>query len=1075
MTTELKARDFLLHYLKKEYSKRSKVINNLTSHVERLHKDYLLTNIKRTDHLKSINELIKLLNITYNTRLDTIKGTEKNDRCLNEEILVTEENNENTAEKIKLGKVTNLEKNLCDIIKIPKNKTDTDENKQGMLDMIYGLSFTVYEKELNNFTPNDFKIVDEKIKKIISLVGCKTISDCIMICSKGTENMLCTEVSDELSLIDTLNNSFIPLSISFKKKPGKTNIKVIKQYPSGSQDKCESLLGNFYKVELNLTNPVNDEFQICINGFFEHDCVNSNIRTSTICNKFIGNKIAHLDDIINGSTKLAKGSAKLNMVPATFKELYLKNMSIGEIIGCDDNTFVNDMLSDYVFYQKYSTLSTFKVAFTDFVSGDLLTKFKIIKYLLLGSSTGYAGVLFGSTKESKTGSLIIADIIYKNLSLELQLKLCKEGVAVKAELEKIALMDADDIDLKRQIMLNKNMPAKVKKLAIEKLNEMKGGGTEYYKQLLYVKTIMDYPWIGENDDDIFTRYKNDYDKWREIIMTAKTRLHDRVYGHAECKDTIVELLAKWFTNPKSVGTSIALQGPPGVGKSMIAMELGKALGLPFAKINLGGIEDSSIITGHSSTYSGAVPGLIVKKMAEMGAPRCILFFDELDKIALHHGRNEISDVLIHITDVTTNSKFNDKFFQDVEFPLNKVLFVFSFNNKEKIDPILLDRMEIIKVESYSIEDKINIVSKHLLKEAQEDIGINDINIKISDEMITHLVQGYTHESGVRGIKRLIEKILRKLNKDRIFKTGIFEPPKKGKEKPITSVELTRDMIEKYLPKQVISIRKIHEEHEVGTICGLWVSSYSSEGGILPIVIYKNQTGNNGKFTLKITGNQMKVMMESIEYAFTLATNIVKQKYVNKFFDHYKSGIHLHNPDSSKKDGPSAGICTTVAFVSKILNLKIKKNIAITGEAFLNGNVTEIGGLDGKSIGAKKAGVKLVLAPKENEKDLEKIKELHKTLIDDNFKIILINNLKEALEYALIEDPENYKEDMVFEKTFNCDQYLVDKCSTLQKHKIDIEDNTSESENNSDKNSEGNDSDGESESDENSSYSSDDSK
>ena len=1033
MTTELKAKDFLLHFLKKEYSKRSKVTNNLTIHVERLHKDHLLTNIERTRHLKIINDLIKMLNLSYNSRLDTIKGVQNKEKLIEDNFDIDDDNNgkgdKNKVVGAKLEKITNLEKNLCDIIKIPKSKPGelTNESKAKMLDVVYNLSCTVYENELKNFCPNDFNDFDEKIKELISTIGCKNIMDAINVFSRVSNNMISSPIdvdnTEDESLYEILNNIFIPLFIQQKKKEGKLKLKVSRQ-GAPIPDKYESLIGNLYKIEVNTPCSKDGQTkQLHIFGFFEYDCVNSGIRTSAICNEYIFNKKTHLVELCDGTIKLQKGAVKLNSISTSFKDLYIQNMNLGEIVGCDDISFVNDMCTDYAFYQKYASAGNFKMIFADFIGSDLFTKFKIIKYLLLGNSSGNAGLLFGLTKESKMGSAIIADLIYKNLSLKLQLKLHKENVLIKTEIDKLSMMDSDDIDMKKQIMLNKNMPPKVKKLALEKLNEMKSGGSEYYKQLMYVKTLMDYPWVGEHDSDIFSAHKNDTAKWKEIMMNTHTKLQDKVYGHVECKETIVELLGKWFSNSQSLGRAIALQGPPGVGKTMIAMQLGKAMGLPFVKINLGSLDDGSVLTGHSSTYSGAVPGLIVRKMTEAGAPRCIMFFDELDKTSTHHGHNEISDVLIHVTDSTSNSQFNDKFFQEVTFPLNKVLFVFSFNNKDKIDPILLDRMEIIKVDPYSVEDKLNIVNKHLLKEIKIDMGMVDLNVKISDENIVYLIQTFTCEAGVRSIKRKLEKIFLKLNKERIFGSGAFEKLKNPK-----TVEITKDLIDKYLGKAPTMDQHIHLAPEVGMVNGLYATD-GGDGGIIPIILYKNQLGKGGKFTIKITGGAKKVMIDSISLAFSFATNLVKPKYVKAFFDSHPNGLHVHNGDlSTSKDGPSGTVAYTLAFVSKILNMPIKHIVGLTGEMTGDCNVKAIGGLGYKLNGSKRSGIKLVFAPKENEKDLEKIKLTDKSLFDDNFKVILVDNIKEILEMALI---ENYDKDEVdnitYAKTFNCEKYLLNSC------------------------------------------------
>lgn len=1036
MTTELKAKDFLLHFLKKEYVKRSKVINNLVLHIERLHKDYILTNIERTRHLKLINELIKNLNIIHKLRLDTIKGAQCDEKHDDSNFELDDEKvAEKAGEKtIKLDKVTSLEKNLLDILKIQKKSADTnDDSKQKMLDTCYELSCTIYESELKKYCPNDYESFDKKIYELICSkekdeynkvngIGCKTIGDIVMLFSRPATNLLDLDENEKM-LYDILNTTFVPLTIECKKKEAKIQLKVFKE--NNIPDKYEHLLGNFYRIEINVPNCV-DYKQLHVYGFFENDCVGSLTRASQLSNTYLYNKKKHFIELCSGTIKLPKALAKLTNVSSEFKDLFIQNMSLGELIGLDDASFVNEISNDNFIYQRHLAAGNFKNVFSDFqINSSLIKKFKIIKYLLLGHNSNNAGLLFSLTKEQKNGSPVVADIIYKNLSLPLQLKLHKENILIKTEMDKLSSLDTDDIDMKKQIMMNKNIPPKVKKSALEKLNEMKTGGSEYYKQLMYVKTIIDYPWIGENDNDIFTQYKNDQEKWKEIMLSTKAKLDDKVYGHTECKETIVELLAKWFTNPNSLGKSIGLHGPPGIGKTMIAMELGKSLGLPFSKINLAGLDDNSILIGHSSTYASANFGLIVKKMTETQAARCIMFFDELDKTAAHHGRNEITDVLIHVTDATTNAQFNDKFFQDVQFPLNKVLFVFSFNNKEKIDPILLDRMEVIKVDPYSIEDKLNIVNKYLIKEIKADMGMTEFNVKISDSNIVYIIETFTSEAGVRTIKRKIEKIFLKLNAEKIYGTGPFEKNKNSK-----SIEVTRELIDRYLGKPPILDQKIHLAPEVGYVNGLYATD-SGSGGLVDVIMYKNQLGKGGKFAFKITGNLQKVMIDSISLAFTMASNFVKPKYLEQFFENYPNGLHIHSGDLSiSKNGPSACTTYTVAFISKILNIKIKNTIAMTGECGGNGNVGAIGGLHYKLIGAKKAGVKFVFAPKENEKDLDKIKASDKTLLDDNFRVMLVSNVKEVLEYALIEnednDPNNVN-DITYAKTFSCDKYLQNSC------------------------------------------------
>jgi endopeptidase La len=1014
MTAELTIKDFLLHYLNNAYINRSKIIQNLTGHIERLHGDYIISTIERSRYMKSINDIIKLLNIAYNKRIKLIRDDDINNSTEQSE---TNECNSDESSDESLIKIDNLDQKLSTVIKFPLqvNNNNTSININ-LLSTITKLASTIYRDELKHITPNDFDSFDKKLHEIVCNVGARNINDVLLAFDKS----LGTEIVDKNSLIYLLQKLFVPLCVVNTSVKNNLKIKITK--PDEIPEKFESLLENFYKIEINTLE---------IFGFFECDCVNSNIRTSQICNQYLYDKKKSLVTLINnpenseyaesGGQKVMKMIEKLKNIPLTFKQSYIKNMIIGDILSRDGLSFINNILNDYTIYQKYSTMNNFKSLFGEFVNSNLVTKFKIIKFLLLSSSISDAGLLFGLTKEAKSGSSIIADIIHKNLNLPLQLKLHKTSTYIKAEADKLNNLDSDDVDLKKQVISNKNMPQKVKKLALEKINEMKSGNSEYYKQLLYVKTLVDFPWIGENDGDIFALHKNDRQKWKEIMKSTNEKLHGKVYGHNDCKDTIIELLGKWFSNPKSLGKAVGLWGPPGVGKTLIAKELGDALGIPCTKINLGGMEDGAVLSGHSITYSGAVPGLIVKRMVDAGKPRCIMFFDELDKACYHHGRNEIYDILIHVIDSTTNAEFNDKFFQDVSFPINKVLFMFSFNDKSKIDPILLDRMEIIKVDAYTMEDKVNIVNKFLLKELKDDIGLNDLNIEISNENIMYLIDSFTQEPGVRSIRRKIEKILLKLNKDKIFDSGPFEKKDTVDSKKIC---ITRDLIDKYLVKPSILVKKIGDVPEVGVVNGLFATTMG-DGGIIPILVYRNQMGDGNKFSLKLTGKQGKVMKESVEIAWTLASNLVARQYLTNFFNNSKSGLHIHTPDgATDKDGPSAGSAFLLAFFSIILGKRVKNNIGITGELERSGCITAIGGLEYKLPGAKKAGIKLVFVPKENEKDIIKLKEHNKSLFDDNFKYILVNNITEVLNMALIELHGPYEQDnFVYEKLFNCTKYL----------------------------------------------------
>lgn len=995
--SDLFIKNLLLRFLKNEYVKRTQIIKNIVNNVEYMCSLYIISNHDRNSFLKHLNEILKMLSIFYNKKYNFINSDEKQKDNISEEL--------SEGFDINTDNIKDSENNIRNL---------DIELKMLMYDIDNEITKTINDKI-------NFSEIDEKIRKYGLLNGLGNIKDIVSIFCNYDYNIL-IQNEDDIKIFDLLSETFIPLSIlvldNKTEKINKTNkIEVIKK-DSSLSIKTEIFLENYYSVIIYINTDL-IKTKIVIDGFFKNDQLNMTIRTSKITSKIISDKKREIYNIIfqeKNMGKKTKAERKIMFIPDNFKETYLKNITLGDLLISDKNIIINKLNDDYITHQKYSTITTFTPLFGDFINANLKEKFNIIRCLLLSSNgTNNAGLLFSFTNESKIGSTIVSDIIYRNLNLSSQIKLHRANKSLKSEIEKLNNMTVDDIDIKKQIGLNRNIPPRIKKLAFEKLEEMKSGGSEYYKQLKYVKILAEYPWIGENDGDIFSSYQHDEEKWIEIMKSTHDELNKRVFGHTECKETIVELLGKWFRNPKSLGKAIGLQGPPGVGKTLIAKALGGALGIPFTQINLGGMEDGAVLTGHSITYSGAVPGLIVTKMVEAGKPRCIMFFDELDKASFRHGRNEIYDILIHVTDPNSNSEFNDKFFQDVRFPINKVLFVFSFNDKKKVEKILLDRMEIIKVGAYTLEDKVNISKNFLMKELITDIGITKPEITITDDSISRIVESFTFEAGVRDLKRCLEKIICKLNKDLIFKTEPFN-------KPVDKIIIDNNIIDKYLQKQEITIKKIHTHPEVGTVNGLYATDLGS-GGIIPILVYKRYMGLKNNFILELTGKQGDTMRESVKFAFNIATNLLKQEYVDKFFNEHKTGLHIHTPDgATQKDGPSAGSAFTLAFISRILNKEIKNDIAMTGEIDRNGNISAIGGLEYKLAGAKRAGVKLVLIPNENKKDFETIIKTNDKLICSTFKVICVDHISEILDYALIES----KNKGIYKKCFNHKKYFSTK-------------------------------------------------
>mgnify|MGYP001577221935 FL=1 len=609
---EFTVREFIFHYVNKEYNKRVQIIVELTDHIEKLNMYYILNDNDRIKYLKMLNNITKILNNYYCDRIILINNEDDFD-----------ENREDSDKSItnKLDFKINLNNKLSSLIQIPILNINK-ETKDKILKNIVKMSNVIYHESLDKIQLNEFSDIDKMISDIISEIGCNKISNVLLYYDVPID-----VIFKNNELYEIIDKLFIPVKIlksNLNENENNNIIIITNECDDNHDEKYNILLENFYKIEIELY-----LFKIILFGFFKIDCINSNIRLSKITNQYLYNKRKEFIMISENSSKLKNN--KFNNIPNEFKRTYIRNMTIGELLCNDDKSFITLIINEYDFYRTYESMGNFKLLFNEFINEkNLINKFKIIKFLLLSSNSGNicnAGMLFSLTKEQKCNAIVVADIFYKNLNFQLQSKLHKTDINIKNEIEKLNNLDSDDIDLKKQVLMNKNMPSKVKKLVLEKINEMKSGNSEYYKQLTYVKTLVDFPWIGENDGDIFSLHKDDINKWKDIMIQTHNKLNNNIYGHVESKDTIVELLGKWFSNNMSQGKSIGLCGPPGTGKSLLCMRLGEALGIPCVKINLGGMEDSSILCGHGITYSSSVPGLIVKKMVEAGKPRCIFYFD----------------------------------------------------------------------------------------------------------------------------------------------------------------------------------------------------------------------------------------------------------------------------------------------------------------------------------------------------------------------------------------------------------------------------------------------------------------
>jgi len=513
------------------------------------------------------------------------------------------------------------------------------------------------------------------------------------------------------------------------------------------------------------------------------------------------------------------------------------------------------------------------------------------------------------------------------------------------------------------------------------------------------------------------------EEWNEFKIKKKNYIKDVdsilnkcTYGQIDAKLQMKRIIGQWM-NGKSKGQCLGLYGPPGVGKTTLCKngfakclfdEDGKAR--PFAFLPLGGAANGSILEGHHYTYVGSTWGKIVDILMETKCMNPIIYVDELDKISkTEHGR-EIVSILTHITDQSQNKEFYDRYFSSIPIDLSEVLFIFSYNDRDNIDKILLDRIQEINVNSLSIQEKLIICKEYICPEILNNIGFASNEIIFSDNILKKLINEYTHEAGIRKLNELLYDIIRDINLKKIEGT-ILNYPVIINDEIINSVLFNS-------PK--INSKKIFNKPQIGIVNGLYATS-SGLGGLTVIQVVK--TLSDKKLSLeKLTGNQGDVMKESMNCALTLAWNLLPtntQKEINENTDLSKNlGLHIHCPESATpKDGPSAGLAITTAIISRIINIPIKNDLAMTGEVDLLGNACEIGGLYSKLQGALNSNIKTVLVPVENEKDLDIIfKKEEENGLEKSYKIndtkrvfrnsmdiYLVKNIFEVLEHALVEN------------------------------------------------------------------------
>ncbi|MBZ9653103.1 endopeptidase La [Psychroflexus montanilacus] len=500
------------------------------------------------------------------------------------------------------------------------------------------------------------------------------------------------------------------------------------------------------------------------------------------------------------------------------------------------------------------------------------------------------------------------------------------------------------------------------KKELAKLQKMNPQVAEYSIQRNYLDLFLDLPW-DETSEDIFD------------LKRAQKVLDRDHYGLEDVKRRIIEYLAVLKLRNDMKSPILCLYGPPGVGKTSLGKSIAEALGRKYARVSLGGLRDEAEIRGHRKTYIGAMPGRIIQSLKKAGTNNPVFVLDEIDKLGNSH-QGDPSSALLEVLDPEQNDDFHDNFLE-VGYDLSKVMFVATSNNLSTIHPALRDRMEIIHVNGYTVEEKIEIAKRHLLPKQIKEHGIKKEDIKLGKQQLEKIIDGYTRESGVRNLEKQIAKVVRNIAKNIAMEEEY-------------DVKVSNEAVEKILgPSRP---RNAYENNDVaGVVTGL---AWTSVGGE---ILFIESILSKGKGNLSITGNLGKVMKESATIAMEyIKSNADKFHLDPEIFTNYN--VHIHVPEgATPKDGPSAGITMLTSLVSLFTQRKVKKNLAMTGEITLRGKVLPVGGIKEKILAAKRAKIKEIILCEDNKKDIEEIKEEYLKGLTINY----VSEMHEVLDLALL--------------------------------------------------------------------------
>lgn len=548
----------------------------------------------------------------------------------------------------------------------------------------------------------------------------------------------------------------------------------------------------------------------------------------------------------------------------------------------------------------------------------------------------------------------------KDYILREQLKVIRRELG-----EDNVLTDADEYSRQvKALKADKEVKEKLEK-EIGRLKTMPGGSQEGNVIRTYIETLLELPWKKASKDN------ND-------IRHAEKILDEDHYGLTKVKERILEYLAVRALTNKGTSPILCLVGPPGTGKTSIARSMARALNKKYVRISLGGIRDEAEIRGHRKTYVGAMPGRLVEGLRHAGVANPLMLLDEIDKVSQDY-KGDTSSALLEVLDSEQNVRFRDHYVE-VPIDLSQVMFIATANTTQTIPGPLLDRMEVIEVNSYTENEKFHIAKEYLVEKQREKNGLSTKELSFSDHALEKIIHNYTREAGVRNLERRIGDICRKAAREFL-------------EDKRRVIKVTETSLEKYLGKEKVTFEDANEEDQVGIVRGL---AWTSVGGDT-LQIEVNEMP--GKGNLQLTGQMGDVMKESAQTALTYVRSVCpKYAVADDYFE--KHDIHIHIPEGAvPKDGPSAGITMAAAMLSAVIGKKVKAKVAMTGEITLRGRVLPIGGLKEKILAAKMAHIKTVLVPEKNRADIAELsKEITKGL-----EILFVAQMEDVVKNAFVQE------------------------------------------------------------------------